>query len=608
MGDLAKLPVVADPRELSGAFINRATPEIGLIRNRATGFVLSAVQGSLATFEVDLPANVAVVAPKPVKVSSYVNAKKAERTVFTLANAGHALPASWCPWIYLQDTRPDGARDVMTLSGSIVKGKVQRQQLAIVSVEVPRVGKFKRLVNMLGWEPTATLLNWPGFVELYSSSGFNTYAPGSSDFAPGGSLIAPLRGFFEDCRKYGVWIVGNLSPFNLSPALTDRYPDCGRWVKSNGEKTTFPCPIAYRRQLAPKTDVPQLAIGAEMGVTCWTFDSESGYPEDGMACCCPDCIRHFQEYLREKHPGLKYVNPKELLAQPTKYPEVFQAWQEARDMIGVEIFKLFQDTVSAKSKGRESLSPPGLGLGNYSTYGGCSGPFLNYEQLIEAGVFNFGMPVSYCEEPYLAGERILRAVRRQGTGKSIVWISRYLGVNGGWMPTPMLRPLFYEVFLNGAYGFQSFLFLGWDGFAFREQARAVQALLPVENILADGKPMADVLKPDDHTYAIGMRLRDEAVVLVQSAEKRKVRDYSVKYEGEAKVRKQPFYELTNAARASVLLPESFAGATVVDLETGVRLEHALSKTGEGVRLEVVLGHGQPLRILYLGTKRAWSRP
>ena len=251
-----------------------------------------------------------------------------------------------------------------------------------------------------------------------------------------------------------------------------------------------------------------------MGLTTWFTDSEASYPDE-YGCCCQVCLKRFSEYMKEHYPDTTRVEPKVFLTDSQKYPDLCRTWNTVRDQKGVDLFRLYRRTILENSAGKSSLGIPGLILGNYGTHGARSHSLINYDQMLDDGVVDFGMPALYGLEPWQLGKKTLEAVKAQKSGITLVWISRQLGPGGytKWYPVDMLRPLFYEVFLNGARGFTSFTPIGWDGYAFREYAQAMNVVRIFEDIIVGGRLLDGDLVEKEDTHACGLRMGEEIVVL-----------------------------------------------------------------------------------------------
>ena len=286
----------------------------------------------------------------------------------------------------------------------------------------------------------------------------------------------------------------------------------------------------------------------DLGLLRHFFDPERG---DGKEICfCERCRREFKTDLGRKHPGLDYRDPREFMAQPSRYRDLHRAWVVFKAEKEAEKYAIYRQQMldHLRGQGRDPAcfkmiyaAAPGWRAQDVLP-GKDRWIFKGVEQSVEdprilGKVFDYYSPMIYIEVNGRFNRRAdmleipeeLHGLRElsDGTVNVCPMLSAgypYTDFGVNIEPNGMMKYQVLEAFAGGAKGVALYSEGWFDALDMCQFAEAMRAVVPVEDILAEGVPLVpgEFVDVTGQTFVKGIRKGDAAVVLVSEYSARKI--------------------------------------------------------------------------------------
>jgi len=372
----------------------------------------------------------------------------------------------------------------------------------------------------------------------------------------------------------------------------------GKPIKSG---FSIACPTYRGRNYQAVIERGKRAI--DLGVYEHWFDPERSKGQ--FLCFCPRCLSQFKQYF-QVHSSLSYKSPKEFMQQWGKYPEYHRLWIRFKVEKESERYKDYRDAMR-KHMQEKNLAPDKFQMylaADMGCFQGSKNPnpentdywlFKDIEKSLEdpvllADIFDYYAPMIYID--YMPGYRmqadmleiseIVANINQYSQGRikvapalSVGW--PYDAKSGGNIePNGMMKYQILESFAGGAKGVVIYNgACAFDALDMKYFAEAMQQVLPVEDIIVDGKPIPKerIRDLNKQTFVKGIESKDGAVILVS--------EYS---------------EEVKEARVEYRIKEP---AEVIDLSTGKTIAR-ITPANSTFKIKLDLDRA---RLFYIGRRR-----
>lgn len=473
--------------------------------------------------------------------------------------------------------------DVKAYYATEINGKLYHQrEIPLHIISIPEVGIPEKVFTCL-WPLWGVLDDYPD-ASVFNKIGFSCPDPEYFQRVIKSQALRKARGVdyvrfmvkedgFEDKEAYSINLDGKKVEIHACPTYRGQNY---RVVIDRGKR------------------------GIDLGVYMHGADPERS---DGkFICFCPRCINQFKEYLKT-HSNLPYKNPKEFMRQWGKYPEYHRLWAKFKVEKECEKYKNYREVMIQYMK-EKGLNPnkfkmffaagdwcfkgknPNPGNPDYWLFKAIEGSLE--DPLILAEVVDYYAPMMYIEfnpdyrmqaDMLEIPERIFN-IYQYSKGK----VKVYPTLSTGWPyetwggniePNGMMKYQVLESFAGGAKGIFIYASGAFDALDMKYFAEAMKQVLPVEDIIADGKPIEEgkIKDINKQTFVKGVESGEGAVILVS--------EYS-EYPKEAKVE----YKVKKLSK-------------VIDLSSGKTIANI---SPEQTTFKVTLTKDRA-KLFYIGTKK-----
>ncbi len=386
-------------------------------------------------------------------------------------------------------------------------GRQKAEKFKIKAIEVKACKRIPRkLLAGLGFYGIEVSKLWPGFYKNLKRVGLNcvSLSGGDSKNIPG------MKEYIKKARTEGMFVNGNYSPFCRVKLLNT---DENAWVRSiDGEKRKFLCP-SYRGKILDE-EISAATSYAEAGAGIVYWDAEAWRGRE--FCFCERCMKNFTAYMQKNHAGMKFISPKIFEKDFRKYPAYHDIWLNFRIYLGTKLFVMLKDEYLSRLKASGVKWPlPQPIIGSYDvTPGKIYHQFIRFDEQYKAGAINVCMPSLYVSGDAAKVARVVRETRAFiGSNRLIPWFT------GGWNTSGECdgldqKYILLENFLNGSMGFTTWPWMAWDADDLRYLSQVMNMVIPLEDIIVDGKVMQGLTSSDKHVKFVGMQLGNEAAMLI----------------------------------------------------------------------------------------------
>lgn len=390
-------------------------------------------------------------------------------------------------------------------------GQQPAQTLKVVSVHIPSAPQPKRLIANLGWMPGHIHDKWPHFYDNMVYLGVNTVGCQATE----SEQLPQLKKRVDEARKHGLYFAANYSPFmNWGSGAKDKKDDPGCLAVSiNGteSKKMYVCPSSRGSVFEKDTD--RAASFGKLGIPMLWLDCENW--GDAAYCFCPRCVEGFKQFLAQKYPDLPFMDPHDFEKEAEKYFQYNKAWKAFHILLGNEIY----GTIAKKfKKNLENCPDKPLGPYQIGTYGALPGTkyslVLNVDSLIHNNILTVVQPSLYVAgDANLVAEKIQKIRTFTQNSNITSWLSAGYNISSECRPEEF-RYCLLENYLNGAGGFTSFTWEGFDGMDLRELAIGMRMVVPVEDIIMDGSVLDGLKTSNDKVKICGLGTKGEKLILL----------------------------------------------------------------------------------------------
>ncbi len=267
-------------------------------------------------------------------------------------------------------------------------------------------------------------------------------------------------------------------------------------IDCTGKPVKLICPSVRGRYYSKTVDSLKSAI--DYGFDNIAYDEEV-WSNGAKVCFCKRCKDLFRKFLTEKYPSVSYQEPEITVREAGKYPALEDAWWDFKTSLVTDIYQELRriaDTYrNPERKRRQLYIWLSSSLDGGKRYGAITDRLTDYKKF--GMIFDWVAPMMYTDSSAEVGKNA-RAARRllEGTRGNLIMglcpnrYYEYFRVESqsfGSMDVVLEQIL--EAFFNGARGVVFWSHRG--GFRgtrdFRNVALAVKMIMPVEDILLNGK-------------------------------------------------------------------------------------------------------------------------
>ena len=381
--------------------------------------------------------------------------------------------------IYLTGNWPAGKRGVLRYR---VESKPRRSILAEVPIEAIRAVETpapKRIMTGLGWYSASALAEWPDWLRAFRALGFNTVSSFAHWMKPDDKK---QWGVIARARKEGFRLLNIDSTFQRI-SLKSGEACCQFDDGAHGKKL---CP-SYRGKLYKKELNRVADETARMrpnylftDIELWNWRG----PVDSKKCM--RCEADFEKS------GVKE----------------WGEWQLSKG------YEMWTDMVAAVTKACDKAGGPKVEFGCYDFEPGKAYQFFwpfdrLYPEYMQSSQVSTYTPLHAYHIAHVGDE--VRGNREKLPRSDVLpWITPG---DAGTFSGESFRYVLWECYANGARGVLFWSGRVWDPENLVAMARAIKAIVPVEDVIVDGDLVRNV-KADAPARVSGMQKGDEMVLLV----------------------------------------------------------------------------------------------
>ena len=267
-------------------------------------------------------------------------------------------------------------------------------------------------------------------------------------------------------------------------------------VDHNGKQVKMVCPSNRSRYYQKTLDT--LRVYISYGFENIAFDEEA-WSNGATICFCERCKGEFKKFLQKKYPDIKYQSPEITVTEPGKHKALENAWWDFKTDLIADLYRSYREEIDRfknKSGQKRELFvwlSSSVGKGRY---GAITDRLTDYRKM--GKYIDWAIPMLYTDNSMQVGESskfIANNVLTDTRAKLIMGLCpnryyEYFRIEAQSMGTEavVLEQILESVF-NGARGviFWSHRGCFRGALDFRNVAMAVKMLMPVEDILLDGK-------------------------------------------------------------------------------------------------------------------------
>ena len=386
-----------------------------------------------------------------------------------------------------------------------------RREISLHIIRIPRVGSPK-IIRTRFWPLHGVLDAYPD-ITAFNQIGF---AYPDADYFNRVIKSGALRKSEFIGRGYGRFLASE---------------DDAKNVDIHGKKVGGLCCPTYRGGDVLAL-IAQGKAAIDLGVYEHGFDPERGDGKD--ICFCPRCLSGFQDYLK-KNSRLEYKDPREFMKAPGKYAEHHKLWARFKVEKENEKYRMYREEMLKYMGGKEiDRNKLVLFLAAQPGWRDQSGWPNTIEKslqdpLILKDIFDYYCPMIYIEingrfrmaADMLEVAEEVRGIIEYSKGKVAVTPTLSVGypysqLVGNFEPNGMMKYQILEAFAAGAKGFVVYSEGWFDALDMKCVAEAMQQVIPVESIIAKGKPIEEgrIRDLNDTTFVKGIQCEEGAVILV----------------------------------------------------------------------------------------------
>jgi hypothetical protein len=462
-------------------------------------------QRKKASIVVEVPAGIELLAPLGYN-AKYVDAQKqiidgGKYVRYIVENCYRKVT------FFAKTNLKPGTRGTIYYYAKWDGGQQEKQEIPVVSLKIAKAPVPKKLITNMGWMSARVHERWPEFHKTQKHVGINTVCSNNIDT----NNLALVKKTAAIARKNGMFYATNYSPFGGFMRRDLAKHKDARAVSLYGKVSNqWICPSS--RGEVFKNAIERSSRCGDAGVSMLWLDCE--FWGGASYCFCPRCIKRFKQFMSSKHSELKYLDPVKFMKQSEKYPAYVKAWDEFIVLLGDEMYGAIDDDLKKRVK------KSGLTSGPYQigTYGAMPGKIYSHffllDSLLKKGILDIAQPSAYTAGDALRVADRIKEVRAL-TGKSniVSWLSAGYDINSECRPEEFRYSLL-ENFLNGAGGFTLYTWSGCDAADMKEMGEAMRMVVPVEDIIVDGKVISGLTASNKKVKICGLEKGAEKLILL----------------------------------------------------------------------------------------------
>ena len=415
--------------------------------------------------------------------------------------------------VFASTTWAPGKKGNMFYQLKWLNGEDERKAISVESLSIPRAPFPKLLItNIPGFGMLQKYIDcWPGFYEAMRHVGNNTI----SSSAAAVRNADDLKRFYRKAQEEGFYTFANFLPFHLADKSSlwlyneDIQKFCA--VSLSGKNSKWPCP-SYRGK-AFQYHVELAASPGKLGATMLALDTEMWSGAD--YCFCNRCLNLFQNFMKKNHPDKKYLSPKTFRNHPEKYPEYNKIWDDFKAMLGNEMYRAIISRFKKNLQESGTAGPYMAGTYDALPPDNIYSMFLRLNDLLQEKLVNHVQPSPYTRGNALKfAESVRKARKAIGNSNILTWMSAGGVYSNDEYPGRDFRYCLLENFMNGARGYLILPWYGLDAEDLKEHAIAMQMVVPVEDIIVEGKVITGLKSSNPDVKICGLKKDKEQLILV----------------------------------------------------------------------------------------------
>lgn len=376
--------------------------------------------------------------------------------------------------LYLKSSLPDGTELSLYFSSLWDEGKQKNKEVRLLVRSFPTPGSPTKISTCIGSMRAMDGVSWPDFLDTYGKLGFNTVpVHGLYDKHMGKTL----KQFAEQVHGKGYYVLYADAPFH---SLKKKKETNSIHINSDGRNDVCP---SYRGSLYKK-ELLRVARFSEMidpDYIIWDIECFSEGAIAGRTGLCERC----NEYIRRSD----------------NYPA------DAMTDLGTEIVRELHTATHIKGK-----FAPLTGL--YHTKPGfVYHDTFNFNKLYRNGA-DFCMPVYYDSKKRKWMGAQLRNIRSE-MNKGNIYPFLHTGTLREY-PSAWVYDGVLESFGSGCRGITWYAFRNMEGSDLFYFSKAMESVNPVEDIVYDGEPLAEVASHNQAVTATAIRKGNDYVFLLSN--------------------------------------------------------------------------------------------
>ena len=389
--------------------------------------------------------------------------------------------------IYMTSSLADHTRTDLYCGAKWKGGEQPMRKVSLVVRTFPTPGRPKKLVSSIAWMFDANNLAWPDMLDNYAKLGFNTIS-GHYGY-DGGIPIDKRRPFWKRARQHGMKLLCVGSTFSII-----YYRAEGNSTQPDGTPVADrdACP-AYRGPL---------------------FQGELRKVEEAVTRMRPDIVNLDIEYFtagsfRGKTGGCKRCG--DYIKKSGKEPE------DAITDVGADILVQVKKTLVRTAK-REGFAVPALGIYHTKPGGFTYQDTFNFDKMFRMRAVEYCQPVCYGAAKARDWGKELRAHRKlvNSAANLMPWMTTGFAVTHVEYPPEWVYDYVLEAYGSGVGGIFWFAFAYMEGCDYYYHAKAMEAVVPVAEMLHDGRPIDGITCNKPGYSVTGLRRGEDVVLLVSN--------------------------------------------------------------------------------------------
>ncbi len=304
-----------------------------------------------------------------------------------------------------------------------------------------------------------------------------------------------------------------------------------RAIDYNGKPVNMVCP-SNRSRYYQKT-IDTLRVNISYGFENISFDEEA-WSSGATICFCKRCKDEFKKFLQKKYPDLPYQSPEITVTEVGRHEALENAWWDFKTDLVADLYRSYREEIdkfkNESGKKRELFVWLSSSVGK-KRYGAITDRLTDYRKM--GKYIDWAIPMLYTDNSMQIGESsnfIANKVLTDTRAKLIMGLCpnryyEYFRIEAQSMGTEavVLEQILEAVF-NGAKGVMFWSHRGCfrGALDFRNVALAVKMIMPIEDILLDGKRV-ELASSNPSVMVTALKLGKRYAVFLRNYETGKIK-------------------------------------------------------------------------------------